>query len=89
MGREPWNAGLQLRRAFSIQDKGTRLLEKLQSRRQLQGFVGLRDTILPNPLKNGLFNFIPCVPVPLLKCLVPLSAVCHFYGGPSVAVGGL
>jgi hypothetical protein len=43
------NAGLQLRRAISIQPAGTRLLENRLSRRQLQGFVGLRRN-------HGLLN---------------------------------
>jgi hypothetical protein len=36
------SAGLQLRRAISIRAEGKTLLERLLSRRQLQGFVGLR-----------------------------------------------
>jgi hypothetical protein len=35
------NAGLQLRRAISIQPEGKKLLEKNASHRQLQGFVEL------------------------------------------------
>ena len=36
---QPHNAGRQLRRAISIQTEGKKLLRKMLSRRQLQGFV--------------------------------------------------
>jgi len=42
------NDGLQLRRAISIPTEGKKLLEKDASRRQLQGFVGLRPTAHPH-----------------------------------------
>ena len=43
MIRKPHNAGLQLRRAISIQAEEKRLLERsMLSHRQLQGFVRLR-----------------------------------------------
>src|SRR5258705_4202792 len=39
---EASNVGLQLRRAISIQAEGRNHLRSMLSRRQLQGFVGLR-----------------------------------------------
>src|SRR5678815_2807458 len=42
---QPHNAGLQLRRAISIQTEGKKLLRKMLSRRHLQGFVKTAHTL--------------------------------------------
>jgi hypothetical protein len=47
------NAGVQLRRAISIQAEGIRLLEKDAIARQLQGFVGLAVS----PIKSAYMRY--------------------------------